>query len=68
MRKGEVIIQTYMPDHYCILAAQNHDYINFYEQEIESRRSLQYPPFSHVARLLLRGKDGQEVKEGCTHS
>ncbi len=63
--EGEVIIQTYMPDHYCILAAQNHDYINFYEQEIESRRSLQYPPFSHVATLLLRGKEEQEVIEAA---
>lgn len=59
--EGEVIVQTYIPDHYCILASQNHDYINFYEQEIESRRTLQYPPFSHVATLLLRGKEEKEV-------
>ncbi|MCG9129094.1 primosomal protein N' [Candidatus Poribacteria bacterium] len=63
--EGEVIIQTYMPEHYCILAAQNHDYINFYDQEVESRRSLQYPPFSHVATLLLRGKDEKEVIEAA---
>lgn len=58
---GEVIIQTYMPDHYCISAAQEHAYIDFYEKEVESRSPLQYPPFSHMARLLLRGKDENDV-------
>ena len=58
---GEVIIQTYMPDHYCISAAQTHDYIDFYEKEVEARSALQYPPFSHVATLLLRGKNENEI-------
>ncbi|MDE0636147.1 MAG: primosomal protein N' [Candidatus Poribacteria bacterium] len=58
---GEVIIQTYMPDHYCISAAQTHDYIGFYEKEVDARSGLQYPPFSHVATLLLRGKNENEV-------
>ena len=50
---GEVIVQTYMPEHYCITAAQKHDYIGFYEQEVAARGVLRYPPFSRVARLLL---------------
>ena len=58
---GEVIIQTYMPDHYCISAAQTHDYVGFYEQEVEARSVFEYPPFSHVATLLLRGKNENEV-------
>ncbi len=58
---GEVIIQTYMPDHYCISAAQTHDYIGFYKKEVDARSGLQYPPFSHVATLLLRGKNENEV-------
>ncbi len=58
---GEVIIQTYMPDHYCISDAQTHDYVGFYEKEVEARSALQYPPFSHVATLLLRGKNENEV-------
>ena len=58
---GEVIIQTYMPDHYCISAAQTHDYVGFYEKEVEARSALQYPPFSHVATLVLRGKNENEV-------
>ena len=58
---GEVIVQTYMPDHYCISAVQKHDYISFYEKEVEERSTLQYPPYSHVATLLLRGEDEKEV-------
>ncbi len=58
---GEVIIQTYMPENYCISAAQTHDYVGFYEKEVEARSALQYPPFSHVATILLRGKNENEV-------
>jgi primosomal protein N' (replication factor Y) len=53
--EGEVIIQTYNPEHYSILAAQDHDYRSFYRQEIVNREMLSYPPFSHFARILLRG-------------
>ena len=61
--EGKVVIQTYMPEHYCISAAQKHDYLDFYRQEVEARGALRYPPFSHVATLLLRGKDEKEVRE-----
>ena len=59
--EGKVVIQTYMPEHYCISAAQQHDYLGFYAQEVEARGALRYPPFSHVATLLLRGKDEKQV-------
>lgn len=62
---GEVIIQTYMPDHYCISAAQHHDYIGFYEKEVAARNPLQYPPFSHMASLLIRGKNENDVVEAA---
>ena len=61
--EGKVVIQTYMPEHYCIAAAQKHDYIGFYAQELEARDAFQYPPFSHVATLLLRGRNEKEVIE-----
>jgi len=54
---GNVIIQTYNPDHYSIQAAQEHDYHRFYQEEIALRASLLYPPFSHAASILLRGED-----------
>ena len=63
--EGKVIIQTYMPEHYCISAAQKHDYSSFYAQEVEARGALRYPPFSHVGTLLLRGKDEEQVQEAA---
>jgi len=54
---GSVIVQTYNPDHYSIQAAQEHDYQQFYQEEIARRASLLYPPFSHAAVILLRGED-----------
>jgi primosomal protein N' (replication factor Y) len=59
--EGKVVIQTYMPQHYSIEAAQKHDYLGFYAQEVVARDALRYPPFAHVATLLLRGKDEQAV-------
>lgn len=52
--KGEVILQTYLPDHYVITTAASQDYEAFYQQELELRRIIQYPPFSHILRLEYR--------------
>ncbi len=54
---GQVIIQTFMPSHYAILAAQHHDYLAFYGREISFREQLRYPPFSRVINLLFQGED-----------
>lgn len=51
---GQVILQTYQPDHYAIKAAAGHDYASFYRQELAYRRSLRYPPYFRLARLLYR--------------
>ncbi len=48
---GHVIIQTFSPDHYAIQAAASHDYLAFYEKEIDYRRQLNNPPFSRLAML-----------------
>ncbi|MBI1930542.1 primosomal protein N' [Candidatus Poribacteria bacterium] len=58
---GDVIIQTYMPEHYSIQAAQGHDYLRFYHEEIGYRKQLLYPPLSHAATITLRGKVEEEV-------
>jgi len=50
---GKVIIQTYSPEHYAIMAASKHDYLSFYAQEINYRRKFGYPPFSHLASLTF---------------
>jgi primosomal protein N' (replication factor Y) len=49
---GKVIIQTYSPENYAIRAAARHDYISFYNQEIDYRRELYNPPFTQLARLV----------------
>ena len=51
--RGEVIVQTYNPEHYAVRAAMQQDYEAFYAREIELRRELFYPPFSRLVKLLF---------------
>lgn len=51
---GEVVLQTYQPEHYAIQAAAAHNYQSFYQQELQNRKELGYPPFRRLARLLYR--------------
>ena len=50
---GEVVIQTYVPDHYVVRAAVAHDYRGFVERELGARTDPRYPPHLRMARLLL---------------
>jgi primosomal protein N' (replication factor Y) len=59
---GQVIVQTYSPDHYAIDAAAGHDYARFYEQEISYRRQLHDPPFSQLARLTRHDADDERCR------
>lgn len=63
---GEVIVQTYHPDHYAIQAASEHDYDGFYRQEMAFRRQQMYPPVRRLARLVYhhgqRGKAQAEAQ------
>lgn len=52
-RRGTVIVQTYCPEHPAIRAAQAQDYLAFAEAELADRESAGYPPFCHLARLLV---------------
>ncbi len=56
-RPGLVLIQTYNPEHFAILAASRHDYQAFYEQEIKIRRELGFPPFTSLVSLVVWGQD-----------
>ena len=51
-RGGEVVFQTYNPEHFAIQAAAKHDYRMFYDKEIVYRRQLGYPPFFNLASLV----------------
>lgn len=53
---GDAIIQTRYPDHYAVRAAACRDYDRFFDQEAAERKALFYPPFSHLARLLLTSR------------
>ena len=56
-RGGQVIVQTYNPEHYAIQAAARHDYAGFYRQELAYRRRLGYPPFSRLVALRFSDPD-----------
>ncbi|MBO37005.1 MAG: primosomal protein N', partial [Anaerolineaceae bacterium] len=60
---GQVIVQTYNPEHYSIKCAALHDYDGFAKKELEYRKQLYYPPYGRLARVVLRGKKDQDVKE-----
>ncbi len=58
---GEVIVQTYAPDHYSIMNARQHDYSGFYWREIDLRQSLEYPPFSRLIRIVVSGTEETSI-------
>ncbi len=62
-KKGTVVIQTFSPEHYAIQTARKHDYMAFYNREIECRRELNYPPFSHLTNIIIRGKNEKDVRK-----
>lgn len=65
--EGEVIVQAFTPFHPAIQFARRHDYAGFYEQELEMRRQLSYPPFSRVAMLTLKGRNEDKVRFSAEH-
>jgi primosomal protein N' (replication factor Y) len=58
---GRVVVQTYYPDHYAILAATNHDYMAFTERELKFRRDMHYPPFGALANVLVQSQKLEEA-------
>jgi primosomal protein N' (replication factor Y) len=59
---GQVIVQSYRPEHYAIQAARRHDYLDFTRQELSFRRELSYPPFRRLARLIFVHQDRERAK------
>jgi len=56
-KPGEVIIQTYTPEHYSIQLAQHHDYRNFYRYEMKMRKRRKYPPYFYIAYVQVSHED-----------
>jgi len=65
--EGEVFVQAFTPFHPAIQYARRHDFVGFYEQEIEFREQLKYPPASRVALLTLKGRNEEKVKFSADH-
>jgi primosomal protein N' (replication factor Y) len=65
--EGEVFVQAFTPFHPAIQYARRHDFAGFYEQEIEFREQLKYPPVSRVALLTLKGRNEDKVKFSADH-
>ena len=63
---GEVVIQTYAPDHYSIEAAAHQNYQMFYEKEKAYRSLLSYPPFTHVLAIFMEDDDPDRLEQLST--
>lgn len=60
--EGEVVVQSFTPFHAAIQCARRHDFAGFYEQELPFRKELDYPPFTRIALLTLRGRNDDKVR------
>ncbi len=58
---GRVVVQTYYPDHYAIVAASKHDYTAFVDRELKFRRWMHYPPFGVLANVLIQSQKLEEA-------
>ncbi len=65
--EGEVFVQAFTPFHPAIQFARRHDFAGFFEQELEFREQLRYPPLSRIALLTLRGRNEEKVKFYAGH-
>ena len=65
--EGEVFVQSFTPFHPAIQYARRHDFEGFFEQEIEFREQLRYPPAARVALLTLRGRNEEKVMFTADH-
>ena len=63
--KGEVVIQTYSPEHYCIQTASRQDYEAFYEAEINYRELMGYPPAEQLLAIYLTSEDEKLLERGA---
>ena len=73
-RPGDVLIQTFSPDHYSLQFAKEQDFTGFYEQERKFRRALRYPPASSLVNLVIEGptmaeaaRDARRIAEFLKH-
>lgn len=66
-KPGEVVIQTYQPEHYSVVHASAQDYLGFYEEEIAYRELLLYPPAAHMLEVIIQSKDEKKGMQLATN-
>ncbi len=64
-KPGEVVIQTYQPEHYSIVYAAKQDYEGFYEEEMTYRDLMQYPPAAHLLAVLITSREQEQGASLC---
>lgn len=65
-RPGQVIVQTYNPDHPILNFSLNHDYVSFAEYELSARRPLTYPPFGRMASFRIQAPELKLVQQAAS--
>ncbi len=63
---GQVIVQTYHPEHYAIQHAAQHDFAGFVDRELRFRRAMHYPPYAALANVLLQSQRLEEAAAWAT--
>ena len=66
-KEGEVIIQTYNPDHYAIQDVQLNDYLSFYHKEMKYRQIGKYPPYYFLINFTISHVNMKEVMQAANH-
>lgn len=62
-KAGEVLVQTFSPEHPAILAACQHDFLGFADLELQHREPFEYPPYGSLARIIFRGEAQEQVEQ-----
>jgi len=62
---GRVVLQTYHPDHYAVVAAAAHDYARFAARELAFRREQGYPPYRRLAKLVYESPSPSRAQAGA---
>lgn len=61
--EGNVVLQTYNPEHYSIVHARKQDYESFYDTEIKLREEFLYPPYIDLVSILIYGENRQKIEK-----
>lgn len=65
---GEVVVQTYTPEHYSVIAAAEHNYLSFYQQEMNHRHQRGYPPYYYITLITFTHEDIPVLVRACEQS